>query len=106
MVTVSDIAVGKFREILESEGKSQCGFRFYTTGGGCCGPSYGIDIVEQPSEDDEVIDKDGVKVFIEQSASEKLNGMEIHYVDDGEKQGFVFTGNQPSCDSGCGSSCG
>ncbi len=106
MVTISDIAVEKAKEILEAEGKSRWGFRFYTAGSGCCGPSYGIDIVEQPSEEDEVIDKDGVKVFVEKSASEKLNGMEIHYVDDGEKQGFVFTGNQPSCDSGCGSSCG
>ena len=27
------------KEILESEGKSEWGFRFYTAGSSCCGPS-------------------------------------------------------------------
>jgi len=109
MVSISDTAVGKAKEILESEGKSQWGFRFYTAGSSCCGPSYGIDIVEQPSADDEVVEQGGVKMFIEKAASDKLNGMKIDYLDDGERQGFVITGNEPSsCGSGgCGgSSCG
>lgn len=106
MVTISETALGKAKEILETEGKPQWGFRFYTAGSSCCGPSYGIDIVEEPSKDDDVIEKKGVKVFIEKSASERLNGMEIHYINDGEKEGFVLTGNQPpSCGPGCGTSC-
>jgi iron-sulfur cluster assembly accessory protein len=107
MVTISDTAVDKAREILKAEGKSEWGFRFYTAGSSCCGPSYGIDIVEEAVDGDSVVEKNGVKVFIEKEASEKLNGMEINYVDDGERQGFVLTGNEPSsCGPGCGSSCG
>ena len=109
MVNVSDTAVEKSKEILSAEGKDGWGLRFYTAGSSCCGPSYGIDIVENPSEGDEVIEKDGVKFFVDQTASDAMNGMEIHFVDDGQKQGFAI--NNPnadasSCDSGCGSSCG
>jgi len=107
MVSISDTAVGKAKEILEAEGKAGWGFRFYTAGSGCCGPSFGIDIVEQPLPDDEIIQKDGLKMFIEKSASDKLNGMKIDYLSDGEREGFIITGNEPSsCGPGCGSSCG
>ncbi len=107
MVTISDAAAEKSREILSTEGKSEWGLRFYTAGSSCCGPSYGIDLVENPSEGDKVIEKNGAKFFIEKSTSEKMNGMEIHFVDDGEKQGFVVAGGQPSsCGPSCGPSCG
>jgi Fe-S cluster assembly iron-binding protein IscA len=89
MLTISDVAIEKAKEILQAEGKADHGLRFYTAGSSCCGPSFGIDIAEQ----------DGLKVFIEKSASEKLTGMKLDFVDDGQRQGFTFTGGQPSsCD--------
>ncbi len=110
MVTVSDNAAEKTKEILTAEGKDGWGLRFYTAGSSCCGPSYGIDIVENATDGDETIEKNGVTFFIEQATSEKMNGMEIDFIDDGQKQGFVLTGGEaPSCGSGgssCGSSCG
>ncbi len=109
MVTVSDTASEKTKEILSAEGKTDWGLRFFTAGSGCCGPSYGIDIVENPVDGDNVIEKNGAKFYIEQATAEKMNGMEIDFVDDGDKQGFVLTGGEaPSCGSGssCGSSCG
>lgn len=106
MITISDVAIEKAKEILEAEGKTEHGLRFYTAGSSCCGPSFGIDIVENPEAGDDVIEKDGLKVFVDKAASEKLDGMELHFIDDGEKQGFTLTGNPPasSCapgDSGC-----
>ncbi len=107
MVTISDAAAEKTKEILSAEGRADCGLRFYTTGSSCCGPSYGIDIAENPDESDEVIQKNGAKFFIEKSASEKLNGMEIHFIDDGTRQGFVINNPNPqSCGPSCGPSCG
>lgn len=107
MVTVSDIAADKTKEILNAEGKSGWGLRFFTAGSGCCGPSYGIDIVENAVDGDEIIEKNGVSFFLEKATAEKMDGMEIHFIDEGEKQGFVLTGNEaPSCGPSCGSSCG
>jgi iron-sulfur cluster assembly protein len=107
MVTVSDSAAEKTKEILSTEGKADWGLRFYTAGSSCCGPSYGIDIVENPVDGDEVIEKNGTKFFIEKATSEKMNGMEIHFIDDGQQQGFVLKSDQPpSCGPECGPSCG
>ncbi len=108
MVTISDVAVEEARKILSMEGKSHWGLRVYLAGSSCCGPSFGMDINEHPAEGDEIIEKDGLKVFIDKTASEKLNGMEIHFVNEGAQQGFTITNkNQPpSCGPECGSSCG
>ncbi len=102
MVTISDAAVEKAKEILSVEGKSDWGLRFYLANSSCCGPSYGMDIDEHPADSDEIIEKNGLRVFIEKKAFEKLDGMGIDFIDEGEKKGFVFTGTQPpSCGSGC-----
>ncbi len=107
MVTISDTAAEKTREILYAEGKTGWGLRFYTAGSSCCGPSYGIDVVENPDDEDHVIEKNGTKFFIDKDASQKLDGMTIDFVDDGERQGFVINNpNPPSCGPSCGSSCG
>ncbi|UCE71162.1 MAG: iron-sulfur cluster assembly accessory protein [Nitrospiraceae bacterium] len=106
MVTVSDAAAAKTKEILEAEGKGDCGLRFTTAGSSCCGPSYSIDIVEKPGDGDEIIEKNGARFYIEQTTLASIKGMEIDFVDDGQRQGFVFTGGQaPSCGSGGCSSC-
>ena len=108
MLNISDTAVEKGKQILTEEGKSQGGLRVYMAGGGCCGPSFGMDINEKPVDGDEVIEKNGLKVFVDKAAVEKLKGMEIDFVVEGENQGFVIRNPQPpSCGPSCGSStCG
>ncbi len=108
MLTISDVAVEKAKEILEAEGKAGHGLRFSTAGSSCCGPSFGIDIAENPQDEDDVIEQSGLKVFVAKDAAEKLSGMKLDFVDDGQKQGFTFTGGEPSScspDSGSGCSC-
>ncbi|OGW19374.1 MAG: hypothetical protein A2077_02600 [Nitrospirae bacterium GWC2_46_6] len=106
VVTITDKAADKAVEILAAEGKDGWGLRIYSAEGGCCGPSYGLDIDEQPTADDEVIEKNGLRVFVDKNTVSVLGGMQLDYVADGEKEGFVLSGGDaPSCSSGC-SSCG
>jgi iron-sulfur cluster assembly accessory protein len=108
MLMISDEAIEKGKKILSTEKKSQWGLRVFLAGSSCCGPSFGMDITENPVDGDETIEKNGLKLFIEQNASKKLDGMEIHFVEEGEKSGFVLRGTpSSSCtpDSGC-STCG
>jgi iron-sulfur cluster assembly accessory protein len=107
-MTISEIAAEKGKQILTAEGKSQGGLRVYLAGGGCCGPSFGMDINEAPADGDEVIEKNGLKVFVEKAALDKLSGMEMDFVQEGESQGFVIRNPQPpSCGPTCGSgACG
>jgi len=106
VVTITDKAAEKAVEILASEGKDSWGLRIYSAEGGCCGPSYGLDIDEQPAADDEVIEKNGLRVFVNKNTVSALGGMQLDYIVDGEREGFVLSGGDaPSCSSGC-SSCG
>jgi len=100
MLKISDAAAERGKQILSVEGKSHWGLRVYIAGSSCCGPSFGMDISEHPVEGDDVIEKNGLKIFIDKTASEKLSGMEIHFVEEGENCGFVIRGNQPpSCNT-------
>jgi iron-sulfur cluster assembly accessory protein len=104
VVTITDIAAEKAKEILISEGKEHCGLRIFTDSeGGCCGVSYGIDIDESPVEGDQVLEKNGLKLFIDTLTSRRLTGMEIDFVDNEEGSGFVIKGGGYSCGHGCSS---
>jgi iron-sulfur cluster assembly accessory protein len=108
MVKISDTAAEKGKQILTAEGKSEWGLRVFLAGSSCCGPSFGMDINEGPTDGDNVVEKNGLKVFLDKGALEKLEGMEIDFIDDGQQQGFVIKGGQqPSGSHGSGcSSCG
>ncbi len=107
MITITDKAAEKAKTILAAEGKDSWGLRIYNNaGGGCCGPSYGLDVDERPSADDEIIEQNGLRVFVDRNTFLSLSGMNLDYYDDGEREGFILSGgNAPSCSSSC-SSCG
>jgi iron-sulfur cluster insertion protein len=114
MFTVTEAAAEKAKEILETEGKPDWGLRVFVAGSSCCGPSYGMDLDEKAKDGDETVEQSGLKVFADKEAFEKLNGMQVDFIVEGEQQGFVIKdpnppaeGAAPSCGSGgCGSSCG
>ena len=104
MLTITDRAAEKAKGILAAEGKSGWGLRVYSIGGGCCGPSFGLDIDENPSADDEVVEKNGLRVFIDKNTSLSVSQMTLDYYEDEEREGFVLSGGQaPTCGSGCSS---
>ncbi len=106
MLTITEKAAEKAKAVLAAEGKESWGLRVYNAGESCCGPSYGLDLDEQPTPHDEVIEKNGLRVFVEKTTSEKLSGMQLDYLEDGEREGFVLSGGPaPSCGPSC-SSCG
>lgn len=108
MVKISDKAAEKAKEILSAEGKESWGLRIYNAGSSCCGPSYGLDLDEQPTTDDAVIEKNGIRVFVDKASMETLSGLELDYYQDDDREGFTLTGGAaPSCGSsgGC-STCG
>jgi iron-sulfur cluster assembly accessory protein len=100
MFTISDIAAEKAQEVLVAEGKAHWGLRIFSSAG-CCGPSFGMDMEETPSEHDEVVEHNGLKVFADEKTFGLLKGMLIDFIDDGQQQGFIVKGTEapPSC--GC-----
>jgi len=104
-LTVTDKAAGKAQEILAGEGKAQWGIRIFIAGTGCCGPSYGLNIEETHKPEDEVVEKNGLKIFLDKDTSTNLSDKQLDYYVGTEGEGFVFTGGVSACGSGC-SGCG
>lgn len=101
MFTVSELAAEKIKEVLVAEGKAGWGLRIFRIESGCCGLSFGMDIDEKAGESDEIVEKNGLKVFMDRETFAILSGMTLDFIDDGERQGFILSGgNAPSCGSG------
>lgn len=108
MVSISDAAVEKAKEVLEAEGKTEWGIKLFCQGSSCCGPSFGMDIQENAAEGEQTIERDGLKLFADDFTVKSMQGLMVDFVDDGQHQGFVVRaveqgGGPCSCSSGtCG----
>jgi iron-sulfur cluster assembly accessory protein len=105
MITISDVAAGKIKEILKAEGVPNHGLRVTTAGGGCCGPSYEISIDDKTGDGDTVVEKSGAKLYVDETTAKALEGAELGFISDERGEGFVigFPNGAPAGGScGCG----
>lgn len=101
MVTISDTAQGQLKELLAKEQASSVGLRVFIQSGGCSGFSYGMGLDENPpKEDDQVVDVNGLKVYVDSYSAQYLDGAEIDYVD--ALMGGGFTIHNPNAVRTCG----
>ena len=104
MITVSDNAVVKIKNILSAEQKSDGFIRVGIKGGGCSGFTYVLDIEDNQKETDQVLDYGGVKVLIDSKSMVYLAGTELDYTDGLNGAGFVFNNPNAQRTCGCGNS--
>jgi iron-sulfur cluster assembly accessory protein len=104
MVTLTETAVGKVREILEGQEPKPNGLRIAVVGGGCSGFSYSMAFENTPNMLDKTYSYDGLKVFIDQASLLYLDGAEVDYVETLEGSGFKFNNPNVKSTCGCGSS--
>lgn len=104
MISISEKAVAKIKEIAAGEGITHNTVRVRVVGGGCAGFSYDMFYDETPGELDEIHEQDGVKVIIDPLSFQYLEGMEIDYVTGPFGDGFKFNNPNVTGSCGCGSS--
>ena len=104
MVQLTEKAIGKVREILDSQEPKPAGLRIAVVGGGCSGFSYSMAFENQPNILDKTYAYDGLKVFVDQASLLYLDGAEVDYVESLEGSGFKFSNPQVKSTCGCGSS--
>jgi iron-sulfur cluster assembly accessory protein len=100
MLTLTDKAQGKVKEILDSQPESFAGLRVQVVGGGCSGFQYHMGFEKQENSGDEILDLGGFKVFVDRGSSMYLDGTEIDWVEALTGSGFKF--NNPNVKSTCG----
>ncbi|MEM7417849.1 MAG: iron-sulfur cluster assembly accessory protein [Gemmatimonadota bacterium] len=105
MVTITTTATEKVNSFIEEHSAdTQAGLRVAVLPGGCSGFQYGLNIEDGPEDDDEILDVQGIKVFIDPFSAQYLEGVEIDYVSSMMGQGFTFRNPNASGGCGCGSS--
>ena len=100
VVSLSDAAASKLRELTAEETNPAIGLRVYVYSGGCSGFRYGMMLEDAPTAEDKVLEANGVKVYVDGKSIDLLKGSEIDYVD--TLMGAGFTVNNPNATSGCG----
>ena len=104
MITMTEKAATKVREIATDEGLTGQGLRLQVKGGGCSGFQYDLYFDEKPTDMDEVVESQGVQLFIDPLSMQYLENTEIDYVEGLHGAGFKFNNPQVKGSCGCGSS--
>jgi iron-sulfur cluster assembly accessory protein len=100
VVSLSDAAVSKLRELTKEETNPAIGLRVYVYSGGCSGFRYGMMLEDAPTPEDKILDASGIKVYVDGNSVDLLKGSEIDYVD--TLMGAGFTVNNPNAVAACG----
>ena len=100
VVSLTDAAAAKLRELTKDETSPEIGLRVYVYSGGCSGYKYGMMLEDQPTADDNVLQANGMRVYIDGNSVPLIQGSQIDYVD--TLMGAGFTVNNPNAVSGCG----
>lgn len=104
MITISESARLKIKDLLQEEGNPNLSLRTFVQGGGCSGMSYGFTFDDQTNEDDFTIPLDEFQVLVDSMSMQYLTGAEIDYKE--TLQGNAFSISNPNAETtcGCGSS--
>lgn len=104
MVQLTERAVSKVAEILETQEPKPAGLRISVVGGGCSGFSYSMAFENTPTMMDKTIAYGDLRVFVDQASLIYLEGAEVDYVETLEGSGFKFNNPNTKSTCGCGSS--
>jgi iron-sulfur cluster assembly protein len=104
MIQLTERAVEKVREILETQEPKPAGLRIAVVGGGCSGFSYSMAFENTPQMLDKTYHYNDLKVFVDQASLLYLDGAEVDYVETLEGSGFKFNNPNVKSTCGCGSS--
>ena len=104
LITVTEAAAAKIRELLSEEGKAESGLRVFVQGGGCSGFQYGLMIEEGGGVGDQLFESNGVRLYVDPVSISYLKGAEVDFVDTITGGGFTIKNPNATSTCGCGQS--
>lgn len=103
-INLTDAAVATVKNLLVQKEVPNHGLRVFVSGGGCSGLQYGMALEAEARPYDHVIEKGGVKVFIDPTSMMYLNNATIDYEDSIMGGGFKIDNPNAVSSCGCGTS--
>ena len=104
MITLTENAIAKLRDVIAEENNPALKLRVFVQGGGCSGMSYGFTLDDETGEDDFDLKFNGVNLLVDSMSSGYLQGAEIDYKEDQYGSSFSIKNPQAATTCGCGSS--
>ncbi|TAK20971.1 MAG: iron-sulfur cluster insertion protein ErpA [Chloroflexota bacterium] len=101
-LSITETAVDELKRVIRKKGNPDIALRVFVSPGGCSGLSYGMSFEESPADDDIVVERDGVRLVVDEVSLMYIGGAEIDYVD--ALMGGGFTVYNPNAVRSC--SCG
>lgn len=107
-IILTDKAVKQALKIMEENNLSpdEYGLRIGVQGGGCSGMTYKLGFDAEKKEGDSIIEKDGLKLYVDGKSLFYLTGTTLDFSDGLNGKGFVFNNPNAAKTCGCGESFG
>ena len=101
-LTVTETAAEEIKKFLagEEDLPETSGLRVRVVPGGCSGFQYSLNIEEESKSGDFIVEKHGIKLFVDMFSAQYLNGITIDYTSNMMGSGFTF--ENPNATGGCG----
>lgn len=103
-IQLTEAAAGMVQTLLEQKEVPNHGLRVFVSGGGCSGMQYGMALEAEPGPYDNVIEQDGIKLFIDPTSMMYLSGATVDYADNLMGGGFSIDNPNAVSTCGCGHS--
>jgi iron-sulfur cluster assembly protein len=103
-VTLTDAAARHVSSMIDKRGHG-IGLRIGTRKSGCTGFAYVVDYADALADGDQVFESHGVKVVVDDTSLERIDGMEVDFVKSSLlNEGFEFRNPNVKDECGCGES--
>jgi iron-sulfur cluster assembly accessory protein len=101
-MNVTPSAITEIKSFLSSEDDlpETAGLRVRVVPGGCSGFQYSLNIEEESKTGDFILDKGGIKLFVDMFSAQYLNGITVDHTSNMMGSGFTF--ENPNATGGCG----
>jgi iron-sulfur cluster insertion protein len=103
-VGLSASAAQRIAFLVAQESQPGLMLRLAVSGGGCSGFQYGFSFDHNRNDDDQVFERDGVAVVIDETSLDLLAGAEIDFVENLMGASFVIKNPNATSSCGCGNS--
>ena len=103
-INISEEAADHVRVFAQQSGKPDSNLRVAVKGGGCAGMTYVLDLIDEPREDDKIIEEHGMRLFVDRKSYIFLAGTVLEYSGGLNGKGFVFNNPNAKTTCGCGTS--
>ncbi len=103
-IKLTSSAIKRVKTLMERADSGVLGLRVGVTNTGCSGHMYKVEYTDDKRPQEEVVEQDGITIFIDPLAMMFIFGSTLDYVEDKLQSGFVFENPNEKSRCGCGES--